>query len=134
MSRVDIRDSLIKAIHKSFGGIEVPNFSIEAPENPTHGDYATNAALILAKMLKKQPLDIAQKIVDQLPTVTYKSEVVTPGFINFRLRPEALYKEFGSILRQKERYGRSSQTPGRDADGQADGCRRPDRSDDGAAA
>lgn len=95
MIREKIREFLIDRIQEKFGDIEIPDFSVEVPENPEHGDYATNAALVLGKMHKKNPLEIAEALVTSLREnhIFEKIEVALPGFINFRLAPEFISKK-----------------------------------------
>ena len=63
MIRAEIKKTLIEAMRDNFGGISVPDFAVEVPENPEHGDYATNAAFLLSKTLKKNPREIAEILV-----------------------------------------------------------------------
>ncbi len=59
--------------------------------DPKFGDYATNAALVLSKLLKQKPLDVAKDLVEKIDKSMFeKVEVAGPGFINFRLRTEEL--------------------------------------------
>jgi arginyl-tRNA synthetase len=58
---------------------------LERPRDPTHGDFATNLAMQLAKALKKNPREIAQQLLAELPPskLVIKAEVAGAGFINF---------------------------------------------------
>jgi arginyl-tRNA synthetase len=82
---------------------------IEMPKEKQFGDYSTNLALDLARKTKKNPLEIAQKIVKKLPKTDFieKIEVAPPGFINFYLKDEWLAERVGEILKQGERFGSS---------------------------
>ena len=64
---------------------------LERPRQASHGDYATNIALKLARTLKRKPVEIAQAIVAALPPSAEISatEIAGAGFINFRLRAQA---------------------------------------------
>lgn len=76
-------------------------------KDKTHGDFASNAALMLAKSAKRSPRDVAQLIVEQLgnrPEIA-KLEIADPGFINFFLSQAANSQVITSILSQKESYG-----------------------------
>ncbi|MFA5386622.1 MAG: arginine--tRNA ligase [Candidatus Paceibacterota bacterium] len=86
------------------------------PDNEKFGHYSTNVAFQLSKTLKKSPLETANSINEELkiknavPTgrqaeLFEKTEVASPGFINFWLKPEVFQKETGEILKQKEKYG-----------------------------
>ncbi|MFH0874201.1 MAG: arginine--tRNA ligase [Candidatus Komeilibacteria bacterium] len=106
-----LKDSIQLAIHKLWPGTEV-DFSVEHPEIEEKGDYATNAALILARRLKQDPLLVAQRLVtileqEQLPEVEM-IEAKHPGFVNFRLAPEYLLDSVRQIQQQKTNYGQSS--------------------------
>ncbi|HIL93776.1 MAG TPA: arginine--tRNA ligase, partial [Cycloclasticus sp.] len=62
-----------------------PTIKIEHTRDPSHGDYACNVAMMLAKPAKKNPRQIAQSIIDNLPADTdvTRVEIAGPGFINF---------------------------------------------------
>lgn len=69
-------------------GIEadLPEFSIEVPNNPDHGDFATNAAMKSAKIFRAKPMDIAARITAAIKHPLIRSaEAVMPGFINFSI-------------------------------------------------
>jgi arginyl-tRNA synthetase len=70
------------------------------------GDYQTNAALILAKQRKENPREIANRIIEAWSDddLTEKPSVAGAGFVNFRLRPEAIARQ-ANALRQDERLG-----------------------------
>jgi arginyl-tRNA synthetase len=65
---------------------------LAATADPRHGDYQTNAAMVLGKKLKQNPRNLAGQIVANLPMngIGLPAEVAGPGFINFRLSPEFL--------------------------------------------
>ena len=107
MIREEIQKSIAKAIHLHFGKIDIPDFSVEVPENPEHGDYSTNAALLLAKQLKKSPLEIASAIAEELRTknLELRTAVVPPGFINFWVSEKFLLKSLGNMLKEPETWG-----------------------------
>jgi arginyl-tRNA synthetase len=75
-----------------------------------HGDMATNAALVVAKIARRKPAEIAAALVARLaalPAVA-SAEAAGPGFVNLRLRPAALHAEIPAILRLGESYGDST--------------------------
>ena len=82
---------------------------IERTRDPTHGDYAANIALVLAKQVGSKPRDLAEKIVAVLPVSSsvLKTEIAGPGFINFYLTEHATQSVIAQVLTQKENYGRS---------------------------
>jgi arginyl-tRNA synthetase len=91
-------------------GIERRNVTVEPPRDPSHGDLATNAAMVLAKAGGTNPRALAEAIrpkLEALPPVT-SVEVAGPGFINIRLNADAWRDELRTILRQGEGYGLST--------------------------
>jgi arginyl-tRNA synthetase len=91
-------------------GIDRKNVAVEPPRDPSHGDLATNAAMVLAKPAGTNPRALAGLIAPKLeavPAVT-SVEVAGPGFINLRLSPDAWRDELTTILREGDKYGQSS--------------------------
>jgi arginyl-tRNA synthetase len=84
--------------------------SLERARDPLHGDFATNAALRLAKDAALKPRELAQKIVAALPAspLIGRTEIAGAGFINFFLTPEAYGRELATIHELGERFGRST--------------------------
>ncbi len=83
---------------------------VEPPRDPSHGDMATNAAMVLAKDAGKKPRELADAIAAKLredPLVD-KVDVAGPGFINMTLKPAAWTDELRDVLAQGSRYGASS--------------------------
>jgi arginyl-tRNA synthetase len=95
-----------EAVYKTYG-VELNGIHVERPKDPAHGDFATNVALANAAVLRRNPREVAENLVEALnaPFVR-EAEVAGPGFVNFRLSPEALWDEVGSLLREGELYGR----------------------------
>ena len=63
----------------------LPEFALETPRNPEHGDFACNAAMLLAKRLRKAPREIGEQLVSQLeatPGPIERIELAGPGFVN----------------------------------------------------
>ena len=92
------------------GGIERRNVTVEPPRDASHGDLATNAAMVLAKAAGTNPRALAEAIkpkLEALPPVT-SVEVAGPGFINIRLTPDAWRDELRTILREGDEYGLST--------------------------
>jgi len=89
---------------------------IERPRDPTHGDWATNAAMALARPLGKKPADIARALVDALDkgaAGVADASVAGPGFINFRLAAGDLAAGLATVLQLGEQYGRTQDGAGR---------------------
>ncbi|CAN7587834.1 arginine--tRNA ligase [Pseudoxanthomonas sp. LjRoot143] len=92
-----------------------PDFVVERPKTREHGDFATNAAMQLAKAARSNPRAIATALVAALPAsddVT-KVEIAGPGFINFHLSPGAYQREVAAALAQGDAYGRNDSGQGR---------------------
>ena len=86
------------------------NVTVEPPRDPSHGDLATNAAMVLAKQAKTNPRELAGRIVEKLaadPEIT-SAQIAGPGFINMRLADSAWLKEVAAIATLGADYGRSS--------------------------
>ncbi len=83
---------------------------LERPRDPTHGDFATNLAMQLAKALKKSPRDIAQQLLNELPpsTLVAKADVAGAGFINFTLDSGAKTGIVKAVLSEAGNFGRST--------------------------
>lgn len=81
---------------------------VDVTKDKTHGDFASNIALILAKTMQKKPRDVAERIVQSIPSSPYveKVEIAGPGFINFFLSQQALYDCVPRILHEAAQFGR----------------------------
>ncbi|MGB3392886.1 MAG: arginine--tRNA ligase [Stenotrophomonas sp.] len=92
-----------------------PDFVVERPKTREHGDFATNAAMLLAKAARSNPRAVAQALVAALPASddVASVEIAGPGFINFKLAPVAYQREVVNVLRQGEDYGRNLNGNGR---------------------
>jgi len=84
--------------------------TVERTRDATHGDFATNVAMRLAKPAQMNPRAIATRIIDAMANsdTVSKVEIAGPGFINFTLNPSAFHEEIASILEQGENYGRQA--------------------------
>ncbi len=94
---------------------EIPPVVVEVPAQEGHGDYATNAALSLARPEKKSPRAIAQALVDHIPesSLLERVEIAGPGFINFFLKGSAWQETLSLIEEQGAGFGRSAQGGGK---------------------
>jgi arginyl-tRNA synthetase len=94
------------AVYRTYG-VELDGIHVERPNDPAHGDFATNVALANARVLRRNPREVAETLVDALDApFVREAEVAGPGFVNFRLSPEALWDEVGSLLREGDLYGK----------------------------
>ena len=90
------------------------NVTVEPPRDPSHGDLATNAAMVLAKQAKSNPRALAEKIVEHLqrdPAIA-EAEIAGPGFINLRLESDVWRREIQAIASLGADYGRSDMGKG----------------------
>jgi arginyl-tRNA synthetase len=107
-----IKDELKKEIKKAIScyGSRDLAAEIKISDRPEHGDYSSNAAMVLAKELKKNPLEIAEKIKKNLSSLNVKFiekiEIAKPGFLNFFLKKKVLKDILREILKKKEKFGR----------------------------
>lgn len=88
---------------------EVPDIVLEVPRDKAHGDLATNAAMQLTKIAKRNPRQIAEAIIEHLDTSSAsieKAEIAGPGFINFTLSKNYLYPIISLVAEQGDDYGR----------------------------
>ncbi|HTY03971.1 MAG TPA: arginine--tRNA ligase [Rhodocyclaceae bacterium] len=85
---------------------------LERPRDATHGDFASNLGLQLARALKDNPRKIAERLVKELPAspLVAKAEVAGAGFINFRLAATARTGVVQAVLERGEGYGRGKPT------------------------
>lgn len=123
--RKQIKEIVKKALNEAkkqqnWANFEMPEILIDTPKVESFGDYTTNIAMVLAKEIKKSPMEIAQAINLQLTRLaedgesrraTYKLqefekiEVVSPGYINFYLSKKYLQDLVLEINEEKENYG-----------------------------
>jgi arginyl-tRNA synthetase len=87
-------------------------FSVEAPRDPRHGDFAVNAAMVIAKAAGKPPRDLAAAIVEAVRAVDVAGEVASleiagPGFINVRLAPDLWLRALERAVALGKDYGRT---------------------------
>lgn len=84
--------------------------SIEIPKNPDHGDLSTNIAMLLSKVLSKNPIAIAELIKTELEKLDYVDQVniAKPGFINLNLTPASWISCLEDIIKQDINFGDSN--------------------------
>lgn len=106
-----LQDSIRRALTES--GLDenlIPDIKIESPRDPSHGDAATNIAMLLAKPLKNNPRKIAEDLVGRLnldPARVKSTEIAGPGFINFRYASDYIYDQLYQLIQEDTAYGRS---------------------------
>ena len=84
-------------------------FTVEVPNNPEHGDYSSNAAMVLAKENKTAPKKLAEKLLKELVKNKYFKSVTIagPGFINFEIAPALYQKTLWDIHKLGAEFGDS---------------------------
>ena len=116
-----IRDLLLAAVHHALEacGFPVPASGVELtpPKDSANGDFTTNVAMQLTKLVGMPPRDIAAKLVTELererPAGLERVEIAGPGFLNLFLAPTWLHDVLRAVVAQGESYGH-----GRSLDGQ----------------
>jgi arginyl-tRNA synthetase len=96
-------------------GIDLSRIVVEPPRDPSHGDMATNAAMVLAREARAKPRDLAEQIAARLRAeqLIASVDVAGPGFINLTLKPSAWAEALRAVLRAGSSYGRSTAGAGR---------------------
>jgi arginyl-tRNA synthetase len=99
-------------------GLDLARVAVEPPRDPTHGDLATNAAMVLAGSAKQNPMALAERIAaalgrHELITGDYRGRGFTvaaarPGFLNIRLDPQIWHAQLRAILKAGTAYGDSA--------------------------
>ncbi len=97
---------------------QIPDIKIEKPRDPSHGDAATNIAMLLAGVLKNNPRKIAEQLVEKIELDEKKItdvQIAGPGFINFRFSDNYLFDALRGLIEEKEEYGKSEELAGKRA-------------------
>jgi arginyl-tRNA synthetase len=99
-------------------GLDFARVAVEPPRDPAHGDLATNAAMVLAGIVKQNPMALAERIAAalsgrELVTGDYRGSgfavaAARPGFLNIRLDPAAWHAQLRAILQTGTAYGDST--------------------------
>jgi arginyl-tRNA synthetase len=103
--REEIKNSVLKAL--KILGYE-GDFSIKVlrSQKASFGDYSVSVAMEVAKLEKKNPMEVAEKIKENIKGKHFeKIEVMNPGFINFFISKEYVFKELGEVLKKGKKFG-----------------------------
>ena len=114
-SAEQIRAELIRAA-RSIGAPDEVDPLLERPRETSHGDLATNLAMILAKPLRSKPRDVAERLRDAMKLDSAgvsKIEIAGPGFMNFWIDTGKIASGLGQIISADEKYGSNSVGAGR---------------------
>ncbi len=113
-----LKDEIVRAVKQA--GLatdeQMPIVVLEQPKDKSHGDYATNMAMQLARIAKKNPRQIATELVEQFDrskASIEKIDIAGPGFINFHMNNQYLADLVPAILTAGENYGRTEIGQGR---------------------
>lgn len=112
---MDTKILITEIIEKALRELDITDVvvEIEQPKDTDHGDFSSNVALIVGKVLKRSPRELAKEIVknieDGISNVEFldKVEIAGPGFINFWVSNEVLFKNIQQITEKKDEYGKS---------------------------
>lgn len=115
---IRVTDRLTEGVRAALAAAGLPaldDCAWEIPRQREHGDYATNAALMLARAARKPPRQIAEAIARHFPPLpeVERVEVAGPGFVNVFLSPAWCATTVRAILDAGESYGRSTRDAGR---------------------
>lgn len=109
----DMKEKIIALLRQSISSLSIPfasaQLQLTRTKDATHGDFATNIALLLAKSAQLSPRDLAEKIVAHIPTSSsiQKIEIAGPGFINFFLAKNSEHAVIAEALQADSRFGYS---------------------------
>jgi len=104
---ITLKEKIVDAL-KSLGvDFDIANINIDHSKDPSHGDYASNIAFKVNKLIGPNPIETANKIVNAIDkSIFNKIEVAKPGFINFFLKSDSISSIIQEIVNAKENYGR----------------------------
>jgi arginyl-tRNA synthetase len=118
-----MRESLAAAVEQALRVLlqeasaadELPAFALEPARQPEHGDFACNAALLLAKPLRRPPRELAARLAELLAAspLVARAEVAGPGFVNLWLSSVRWQALLSDLLARPDEYGRSDRLKGR---------------------
>ncbi|MFH4935447.1 arginine--tRNA ligase [Staphylococcus cohnii] len=116
-----VKQTLVEEIKKSIQQAqladmnEMPEIKIEIPKDNKNGDYSTNIAMVLTKIAKRNPREIATAIVDNLDTTAAqveKVDIAGPGFINFYLDSAYLTAIITEAINKGNQFGHKAEKNG----------------------
>lgn len=108
-----MKETIEKAINDALATFEITNvaFTVEHPADISHGDYASNVALVVPKQLGKNPRVFAEEIVSRLEG--FETSVAGPGFINFSIPRDFFAQKITQSTQQADRWGASQVLAGK---------------------
>lgn len=109
---MDIKNDLKVLIKDALKKIEIDydEIIVEVPKNKENGDFSSNIAMKLAKILKDNPTNIAKKIVDNIDKkdIVNEIKIVNPGFINFYLNNSYVFSGVSTVIKEDKDYGKNN--------------------------
>lgn len=113
-----MREELVAAVDEALRALlreesspeTLPAYALEAPRQQNHGDFACNAALVLAKQLRRPPRELAARLSELMmarPGLVARAEVAGPGFVNLWLATSRWQELLGTLLTRADSFGRS---------------------------
>ena len=95
--------------------VEIPVIKIDRTRDKSHGDFAANVAMMLARPARKNPREIASLIIEALPENDFveKVDIAGPGFINFFVSNDSRQSVVNNVIEQGDRYGCSEKGAGK---------------------
>ncbi|RWD61910.1 MAG: arginine--tRNA ligase [Mesorhizobium sp.] len=111
----DFNARIVKAVEaldlkdKDGGALDLSRIAVEPPRDASHGDLATNAAMVLAKPTGQNPRALAEKLAEALRADTdiASADIAGPGFVNLRLKDGFWQAHLAALLGEGRNYGRS---------------------------
>jgi arginyl-tRNA synthetase len=112
--KTELSEMVAEGVARVAPGAAPPAIVLERPKQAKHGDYSTNAALQLAKTLKRNPRELAADLVAALPRspLLARAEVAGAGFVNLFVSDAARQSVVARILDEGDRYGSSTRGGG----------------------
>lgn len=115
MKQIPIRilQNALETVAKTHQADIDPNLvlkSVERTRDLSHGDFASNIAMITARHFKSNPRAVAEMLIEAIgeqPEIS-KIEIAGPGFLNFTFKPEIYHQELTSVLEKEDQYGRNT--------------------------
>jgi arginyl-tRNA synthetase len=115
-----IRDDLVHAVRRALADAGLPEppggVVVDLPKQRDHGDWATPAALALAKPVGRPPMEIAEQLADALEAAAVphlaRAEAARPGFVNLYLAPTWLHDVLRAVVAAGDRFGTSDARAG----------------------
>ena len=107
-----MKNKIVELIQNSLAKLEIDGVDIhvETPKNTDNGDFSSNVAMQLTRVLRKNPRVIAEEIISNIEEdeAVEKIEIAGPGFINFFVKKSSLGSVVGKILEDDFKYGENN--------------------------